>query len=144
MTAPSQYPQAIELKCWPISFQAIKNGTKRFEYRKDDRPYYVGVTLWQREWNPDTGYTGDELYHDVTFIIRGGVFGIPEGYCIMSMSESRCTVHTSTRNDNNPEDSEELSCLKNLFRERVIMVKQNQKIKEKNINLLRTRTQEQP
>jgi hypothetical protein len=81
--------EPIELKCWSVSFQALKNGTKRFEFRKDDRPYDVGVTLLEREWNPDTGYTGDELYHDVTFIIRGGVFGIPDGYCIMSVSEPR-------------------------------------------------------
>ena len=79
----------IELKCWSVSFNALKNGTKKFEYRKCDKPYNVGVTLWQREWNPETGYTGSELCHDVTFIIFGGVFGIPEGYCIMSMSEPR-------------------------------------------------------
>jgi hypothetical protein len=98
MTAPSPQPEPIELKCWSVSFQAIKNGTKRFEYRKDDRPYEVGRTLWQREWNPDTLYTGDELYHDITFIINGGVFGIPEGYCIISTTEPR-----STRNRPHPQ-----------------------------------------
>jgi Domain of unknown function (DUF3850) len=93
MTPDAQQPQRepIELKCWSVSFQAIKDGSKRFEYRKDDRPYEVGRTLWQREWNPDTLYSGDELYHDITFIIRGGVFGIPEGYCIVSTSEPRST-----------------------------------------------------
>jgi len=97
MTHDAQHPQPIELKCWSISFQAIKDGTKRFEYRKDDRPYGVGVTVLQREWNPDTGYTGDSLYHDITFIIRGGVFGIPGGYCIFSTSEPRtCTSRSST------------------------------------------------
>jgi hypothetical protein len=94
---PAPHPEPIELKCWSISFQAMKNGAKRFEYRKDDRPYDTGVTLWQREWNPDTGYTGDNLFHDVTFIIRGGVFGIPEGYCIMSVSEPRgCASHSAS------------------------------------------------
>jgi hypothetical protein len=81
--------EPIELKCWSVPFQALKDGSKRFEYRKDDRPYEVGATLWQREWNPNTLYTGEELYHDITFIIRGGVFGIPEGYCIISTSEPR-------------------------------------------------------
>jgi len=94
MTA-EPHPQ-IELKCWSISFQAIKDGSKRFEYRRDDRPYDVGVTVKQNEWNPDTGYTGDFLYHDITFIIRGGVFGIPEGYCIFSTTEPRgCASHSS-------------------------------------------------
>jgi len=109
---PNQYRCGpIELKCWSISFQAIKNGTKRVEYRKDDRPYEVGRTLWQREWNPSHdeendclvsggGYTGDELYQDVTFIIRGGVFGIPEGYCIMSVSEPRgCASHSDFQSE---------------------------------------------
>lgn len=92
MTArqPHQQP-VIELKCWTPSFKALKDGTKRFEFRKDDRPYAVGVTVKQKEWNPDTEYTGDYLYHDITFIIRGGIFGIPEGYCIFSTTEPRNT-----------------------------------------------------
>lgn len=81
----------IEVKCWSVSFRALKSGDKRFEFRKDDRPYAVGKTVHQREWNPDTEYTGDSLYHDITWIIHGGVFGIPEGYCIYSASEPRST-----------------------------------------------------
>lgn len=95
MTARTPHPLII-LKCWSVSFQALKDGSKRFEYRKDDRPYDVGVTVKQEEWNPDTEYTGDYLYHDITWIIRGGVFGIPEGYCIFSVTEPRKTQsHTS-------------------------------------------------
>jgi len=94
---PARKPLII-LKCWTPSFKALKDGTKRFEYRKDDRPYEVGVTVKQEEWNPNTEYTGAFLYHDITWIIRGGIFGIPEGYCIFSTTEPRDTqeaAHTS-------------------------------------------------
>jgi hypothetical protein len=84
-----------ELKCHPEPYQAVKRGDKPFEFRKDDRGFNVGDTLWLREWDPKRGYdfyipelpesnsyTGDECRRLVTYIIREG-FGIPEGYCIM-------------------------------------------------------------
>jgi len=43
-----------ELKCWPVYFEAIREGTKTFEIRKDDRNYRHGDTLILREWNPLT------------------------------------------------------------------------------------------
>ena len=86
-----------ELKCWTEPFQAVKRGDKPFEWRKDDRDYRVGDTLRLREWNPayrpdgsllpkSRGYTGDEILRTVTYIIREG-FGIPEGYCIIGLSD---------------------------------------------------------
>jgi hypothetical protein len=84
-----------ELKCHPEPFQAVKRGDKLFEFRKDDRDFRVGDTLRLREWIPDGGwingykvwghYTGRECARTITYIIREG-FGIPEGYCIMSLS----------------------------------------------------------
>ncbi len=41
-----------ELKCWPVPFAAMRDGTKRFEFRKDDRNYQVGDVLQNREWMP--------------------------------------------------------------------------------------------
>ena len=96
MISTAQEP-VIELKCWSDSFQAMKAGSKRFDFRKNDRPYKIGATLFQREWNPDTGYTGDVLYHEVTFLIEGGIFGIPEGYCIVSVSEPRIAKTTADK-----------------------------------------------
>lgn len=96
-------PITHELKCHPEPFQAVVDGTKPFEWRKDDRDYRVGDTLLLREWEPglaavviDTeneygvecvpmGYTGRECSRVVTYIIREG-FGIPEGYCIMGLA----------------------------------------------------------
>lgn len=74
------------LKCWPVEFQAIKNGRKTDEFRKDDRNYRVGDFLILREWNPHRKkYSVEEIAVEVTFITRGPHFGIPKGYCVMSI-----------------------------------------------------------
>ena len=77
-------PITHELKCWPEPFAAVKDGSKPFEWRRDDRDYQVGDTLVLREWRPAEEYTGQQLTRTVTYIIREG-FGIPEGYCIMGL-----------------------------------------------------------
>lgn len=92
-----------ELKCHPAPFAAVMDGSKPFEWRKDDRGFQVGDTLHLKEWDPRTepieddpldgefcqrvpiGYTGRELFRRVTYIIRDG-FGIPPGYCIMGLT----------------------------------------------------------
>lgn len=101
-------PITHELKCWPEPFAAVVDGTKTFEWRKDDRlhpdDFRVGDTLWLREVLPipdnltaeenDTlvwhgpEYTGQHIYRTVTYIIREG-FGIPPGYCIMGLAAAR-------------------------------------------------------
>jgi len=61
-----------ELKCWPEGFQAVVDGRKPFEVRKDDRGFEVGDTLHLREYDPDVGtYTGRETDVRVTYIYRG-------------------------------------------------------------------------
>lgn len=109
-TTGQREPITHELKAHPEPFQAVKSGVKTWEFRKDDRGFQVGDTLLLREWDPTErtgckygaicttgcmipqdcdyeapiGYTGDELRVTVTYILRSG-FGIPEGYCIMSI-----------------------------------------------------------
>jgi hypothetical protein len=81
-----------ELKCWPVSFAAMRDGSKRFEYRKDDRCYQVGDALWVREWQPALGgdgiaapgYTGRSDHYRVTYKLAGR-FGVPDGYCVLSI-----------------------------------------------------------
>ena len=96
-------PMTHELKCHPAPFQAVKDGSKPFEWRKDDRDYRVGDTLWLREYDPapgpftmsvtderlPCGYTDDECSRLVTYIIREG-FGIPPGFCIMGLAKIHC------------------------------------------------------
>lgn len=76
-----------QLKCWPDSFQAMVDGLKTFEIRRnDDRNYQVGDILDNREWEPIRNeYTGRALRQLVTFILGGGLYGVPEAYCIMSV-----------------------------------------------------------
>lgn len=78
-----------DLKTWPGPFQAVRDGSKRFEWRKNDRNYQVGDVLSMREWDPETGrYTGRVEEHRVTYMLTEG-FGIPEGYCVMSIHSLR-------------------------------------------------------
>jgi hypothetical protein len=76
-----------ELKTWPKAFEAVWNGTKRYELRKDDRGFKVGDRLDLREWDPDTGaYLGRHIVAQVINITRAGDFpGLQEGFCVMSL-----------------------------------------------------------
>jgi hypothetical protein len=59
-----------ELKTWPDYYLHIVDGTKTFEYRRDDRGFKVGDVLHLREWEPTfEKYTGRELYRRVTYIL---------------------------------------------------------------------------
>jgi hypothetical protein len=82
------------LKTWPEPYAAMVEGWKTHEFRKDDRGYEVGDMLVLQEWRPDAGkvgggkYTGGEIIRWVTYIGRGPGFGIPKGYCVMSVATS--------------------------------------------------------
>lgn len=100
-----------ELKTWPESFEAIVRGEKRHEVRKADREFAVGDELVLREFVPcktckGTGRVRDYMesedcgcpkphgsYTDavcrvkVTYVTRGGTFGLPEGMVVMSVSK---------------------------------------------------------
>jgi hypothetical protein len=74
------------LKTWPDPFGAIRNGSKRFEYRWADRPFAVGDWLILEEWDPgDLRYTGESEIVLVTYIARGPAFDIPYGFAVMSI-----------------------------------------------------------
>jgi hypothetical protein len=59
-----------ELKTWPEYYSAVLEGTKTFEYRRDDRGFKVGDVLHLREWVPSTGYTGREMRRRVAYLLR--------------------------------------------------------------------------
>lgn len=81
-----------ELKTWPEPFEALVAGRKTHEVRKSDRDFQVGDLLRLREWvpraeHPDGGwYTGQEAWREVTYLSRGGEWGLPEGLCVMSIA----------------------------------------------------------
>lgn len=90
-----------ELKSWPLYFQAVFSGHKRFELRNGDRGFAVGDVLWLREWDDKTGiYSGREIRKRVTYILEGGryilgagedglvpISGLLRGFVIMSLED---------------------------------------------------------
>lgn len=74
-----------ELKTWPEYFRHIWDGTKTFEVRKLDRDFQVGDSMRLLEWDPSSKeYTGRSVDTMITYILRGGNFGIADGFCIIA------------------------------------------------------------
>lgn len=75
------------LKTWTAYFEAVADGRKTFEIRKNDRNYQVGDTLILRDWDPNEGeYTGRRIEVEVTYVTDGGTLGcLTEGYVCMSI-----------------------------------------------------------
>lgn len=85
--------QTHELKTDPQVFDDVVDGRKTFEIRKDDRGFEVGDMLVLRK----TKHTGAEmangaplkylgaLYVYVTYILRGPIYGLADGWVIMAI-----------------------------------------------------------
>ena len=85
-----------ELKTDPEVFSAVMRGDKRFEIRFNDRNYQAGDTLFLRK----TKYTGKAMAEgaplvytgacctvQALYVMCGPVYGLEEGWCILSTSE---------------------------------------------------------
>jgi Domain of unknown function (DUF3850) len=75
-----------EVKCWPEFYGRLLAERKTAELRRDDRDprYEVGDLLWEREWSPDGGYTGNSHFQWITDVFRDDPL-IPPGYCLLSV-----------------------------------------------------------
>lgn len=79
-------PIEHDLKTWCEPFARVRSRQKKYEIRKNDRQYMVGDTLKLREWDHTTEtYTGEVERVVVTWISYGGVWGLPEELCVMSI-----------------------------------------------------------
>lgn len=74
-----------DLKVWPQFFDAVADGVKTFEVRRNDRGFERDDVLVLREWDPATKeYTGQERRALVTYIADLGPIGCP-GFVAMQI-----------------------------------------------------------
>lgn len=87
------------LKCWPVYFDRLQDGTKTFEIRFNDRDYQTGDYLDIQEWKPrdDHGapvgvsmtsreggmYTGRTLAMQISYIYSG--IGVDHGFVVLGL-----------------------------------------------------------
>lgn len=57
-----------ELKIYPKYFEAILDGKKTFEIRKDDRDFQVGDSIVLKEWD-NIKYSGREIQAIIKYML---------------------------------------------------------------------------
>lgn len=90
------------LKCESEIFTQKLIRNKPWEYRFNDREFEDGDMIIERDWNAKDGYSGDEVWETVTLIVKGGQFGIPKGYVIMT-TEMHGNCRNSELSERNPQ-----------------------------------------
>lgn len=78
-----------ELKTWPSFFEAVWDGTKPWEYRRNDRDYQIGDILILKEWCPEKQQYSGRTIKSVNGYMLQGKMGMPEGFAIMSLTNIR-------------------------------------------------------
>lgn len=62
-----------ELKTWPRYFERVKNGTKTFEVRNNDRDFQAGDRVVLKEFDPNKpaheAYTGRNLEFSIGYVL---------------------------------------------------------------------------
>lgn len=85
------------LKIHPDFFDAVQDGSKTFELRRDDRDFQVHDTLEIREFSEaNGGYTGRVVKGlHITYILHGGDLntvggiGIANGWAILAIARDK-------------------------------------------------------
>lgn len=74
-----------DLKTWPEFFDAVADGSKTFELRRDDRGFEVGDVLALHKYDPDTeAWLGSMLEVRVSYVMRSGALAL--GWCILGLA----------------------------------------------------------
>ena len=59
-----------ELKIWPPYYEAVSDGRKTFEVRRNDRGFQAGDTVELKRWDPKTErYTGEQLTYRIGYVL---------------------------------------------------------------------------
>ena len=82
-----------ELKTLPMFFREVKSGAKPFEVRKNDRNFQVGDEVLLKEYCPEDYfgdgdkaiYTGEILHRKISYVLKGGQFGIDADTVILGL-----------------------------------------------------------
>ena len=72
------------LKTLPEYWDAIHMGLKTFEVRRDDRGFAPGDFLALHR-GTDVSKGSSILMREITYILRGGQFGIEPGFVVMGL-----------------------------------------------------------
>lgn len=90
-----------ELKTDPAVFQAVLDGVKTYEIRRNDRGFAVGDALVLRETRHSGGmmalgapleYTGRELTRCISHMLTGPAYGLEAGWSILSIQTLESAV----------------------------------------------------
>lgn len=86
--------QVHELKTDPYVYDDVSNGHKLFEIRKNDRNFKLGDFLHLKKTRysgiemkngAPLDYTGAEMMVRVDYILKGPIYGLADGWCIMGI-----------------------------------------------------------
>lgn len=78
-----------ELKILPIYYDAVREGRKTFEVRKDDRDFKNDDTVILREWEPELEiYSGREMKFTIGYVLPLNIFLSGEPYVAFSLLET--------------------------------------------------------
>lgn len=79
-----------QLKTWPTYWDAIDQGKKNFEVRRNDRAFQTGDVV--ELYRTDGDHIGslvqmsvEPLRFRIGWLLQGGQFGIEPGYCVFSL-----------------------------------------------------------
>lgn len=84
-----------ELKLSSKHFDSVRDGSKAFELRFDDRNYAVGDILVLREFE-NRKYTGRVCWREVTYKLCG-YQGLQPGWCILGIRKVRLSRREARR-----------------------------------------------
>lgn len=74
------------LKILPPFYRAVRDGSKTFEIRKNDRNFAPNDTILLREFSKQHGvFTGREVKARIGFVYSGSAFGLEKGFCVFSL-----------------------------------------------------------